>query len=191
MSTPAKLAVFVSGIGSLLEAMLEQNVPVRLVVADRACQGLQIAAQAGIPTVLVDRAQFKASQGFRRTAYTRALVMEVRDWDIQKIAMAGFMTRLARPMFDAYGDNILNNHPSLLPAFKGDNAVAAALAYGAKVTGFTIHVATLKLDSGPILFQTAVTVEESDTEATLHERIKVQERIHYPAYVNRWIAERD
>ncbi|HET6874315.1 MAG TPA: formyltransferase family protein, partial [Acidimicrobiales bacterium] len=90
-------------------------------------------------------------------------------------------------IFDVYPGRILNTHPALLPAFKGWHAVRDALAAGVKVTGTTVHVATEEVDAGPILAQEAVYVEEGDTEATLHERIKAVERRLYPETIRRFL----
>jgi phosphoribosylglycinamide formyltransferase-1 len=84
---------------------------------------------------------------------------------------------------------VLNTHPALLPAFPGWHAVRDALAYGVKVTGMTVHVATGEVDVGPILAQEAVAVEPDDTEETLHERIKTVERRLYPATIRRFLDE--
>jgi phosphoribosylglycinamide formyltransferase-1 len=94
--------------------------------------------------------------------------------------MAGFGTILGRSVHDAYPGAVVNTHPSLLPAFKGWHAVDDALARGVKVTGCTVHLATLEVDEGPILAQEAVPVLADDTVATLHERIKDVERRLYP-----------
>ena len=94
--------------------------------------------------------------------------------------MAGFGTILDQPIHDAYPDAVVNTHPSLLPAFKGWHAVEDALAAGVKVTGCTVHFATLEVDEGPILAQEAVPVLPDDTAETLHERIKNVERRLYP-----------
>src|SRR5439155_25530822 len=99
---------------------------------------------------------------------------------VELIAMAGFGTILEKPIHDAFPNRILNTHPALLPAFKGWHAVSAALAAGVKVTGCTVHLATLEVDEGPILAQEAVPVLEGDTVETLHERIKAVERRLYP-----------
>lgn len=173
-----KLAVMVSGVGSILEAMLQAGLEVSLVVADRPCRGLELAAAAGIPAELVERRSYGAE--FDRTAYSRQLVEALGRHSIDLIAMAGFMTVLTGPIFDRYEGKILNTHPSLLPAFKGDRAVQQALDYGVKLTGCTIHIATLNLDDGPILAQAAVPVEPGDTAASLQERIKTVERRLYP-----------
>ena len=102
--------------------------------------------------------------------------------------MAGFMTVLAPPAFAAFPDRILNTHPSLLPAFPGAHAVRDALAFGVKVTGCTVHVATERVDHGPILAQEAVTVRPDDDEASLHERIKAVERRLYPEVIEEVLA---
>ncbi len=94
--------------------------------------------------------------------------------------MAGFMTIFSPSIFRHFKRRILNSHPSLLPAFKGEKAVADALAAGVAETGTTIHIATEQLDEGPILAQERVAILEGDTVATLHERIKQVERPLYP-----------
>ncbi len=97
--------------------------------------------------------------------------------------MAGWGTVFSEPMHRAFGGRILNTHPALLPAFPGWHAVRDALAAGVKVTGCTVHVAGLEVDTGPILAQEAVEVRPDDTEASLHERIKAVERRIYPATI--------
>ena len=174
-----RIAVLISGTGSILHAMLDQEIPVALVVADRPCAGLALAEEAGVPVELVAREGFDAA--FDRDAYSARLARVLEDHDIDLVAMAGFGTVVSQPMHDAFGGRILNTHPALLPAFKGWHAVRDALAYGVKVTGCTIHVAGLDVDTGPILAQEAVPVLPGDTEATLHERIKAVERHLYPA----------
>ncbi|MBV9662072.1 MAG: phosphoribosylglycinamide formyltransferase, partial [Acidimicrobiales bacterium] len=100
----------------------------------------------------------------------------------------GFGTVLSGSLFDVFPGRVLNTHPALLPAFKGWHAVRDALAYGVKVTGTTVHIATEEVDAGPILAQETVPVEEGDTEATLHERIKEVERRVYPEAIRRFLA---
>ncbi|MCU1353743.1 MAG: phosphoribosylglycinamide formyltransferase, formyltetrahydrofolate-dependent [Acidimicrobiales bacterium] len=171
--------MLVSGSGTILEAMLAAGVPVALVLADRPCGGLQVAAAASIPTELVERDSFGVD--FDRDRYSKQVAEVLVSHGIELVAMAGFGTIFSSPMHDAYGGRILNTHPALLPAFKGWHAVRAALERGVKVTGCTVHVAALDVDTGPILAQEAVPVLPDDTEATLHERIKEVERRLYPA----------
>lgn len=174
-----RLAVFASGTGSLLAAMIEKGLPIELVVTDRPCRAFDIADEAGLPRVNLHRTFGK---DFDREAYTQWVLKELRESEIDLVAMAGYMTVFTPSMFakDAYFLKILNTHPSLLPSFKGDHAVRDALAYGVKVTGCTIHWATEELDGGPILTQEAVKVMPGDTVESLHERIKAVERELYP-----------
>lgn len=170
-----RLAVLVSGSGTLLEAMLAANLPVALVVADRTCRGLDIAEAAGVEAVLVERTDF--GDEFDREAYAVELQKVLEGNQIDLVAMAGFGTILAGSIFDAF--RVINTHPALLPAFQGWHAVRDALLFGVKVTGCTIHVATAQVDHGPILAQEAVAIEDDDDEASLHERIKAVERRLY------------
>ncbi|CAN5872684.1 phosphoribosylglycinamide formyltransferase [soil metagenome] len=174
-----RVAVLVSGTGTILHAVLGADIPVALVVADRTCGGMAIAAEAGVATKLVTRDRFDA--GFDRDAYSARLAAFLDGHGIDLVAMAGFGTIVSEPMHNAFGGRILNTHPALLPAFRGWHAVRDALAYGVKVTGCTVHVAGLDVDTGPILAQEAVPVHPGDTEATLAERIKEVERRLYPA----------
>jgi phosphoribosylglycinamide formyltransferase-1 len=181
-----RLAVLASGSGTILESLVARQVPVDVVVADRSCRALEVAAGAGIAAVLVARGSFGA--GFDRPAYTAELVEALVSQRVDVVAMAGFMTVLAPSMFAAYGERVLNTHPSLLPAFPGAHAVRDALAFGVKVTGCTVHVATERMDDGPILAQEAVPVLADDTEASLHERIKAVERNLYPTVLKEFLA---
>ena len=182
-----KLAVFVSGTGSLLEAMIAAKLEISLVLADRECRGLHIAEETGIPVELVRRKSF--GKDFDREGYTREVIAVLDNFEIDFVSMAGFMTVLSDVIFVDYKGRIINNHPSLLPLFKGKDAVGDALAAGVKETGCTIHIATEVLDEGPILGQVTVPVLPNDTKATLHERIKVQERILLPQVIRK-LAEK-
>jgi phosphoribosylglycinamide formyltransferase-1 len=173
-----RIGVLVSGSGTNLEALLQARLTVAVVVADRRCRALEIAERAGVAAELVERTSF--GKDFDRLAYTEQVIDVLRDHDVDLIAMAGFMTVLEKPIFDAFPDRILNTHPSLLPAFPGAHAVEEALAAGVKVTGCTVHLATVEVDAGPILAQRSVAVEPGDTVESLHERIKQVERKLYP-----------
>jgi phosphoribosylglycinamide formyltransferase-1 len=166
--------------------LVARRVAVDVVVADRACRALEVAAGAGIEAVLVARPSFGAD--FDRPAYTADVVGALEGHDVDVVAMAGFMTVLASSMFDVYAGRVLNTHPSLLPAFPGAHAVRDALAFGVKITGCTVHLATERMDDGPILAQQAVPVLPSDTEASLHERIKAVERNLYPTVLKEFLA---
>ncbi len=186
----ASLAVLVSGSGTILEAILAADLPVRLVVADRPCRGVAIASDAGVEAELLDRAAFGGfGKGFDREGYTQALTKVLARSGVDVVVMAGFGTVLGEAVHTAYPGRILNTHPALLPAFPGWHAVAEALAAGVEETGTTVHVATLEMDAGPILAQARVPVLPGDTEATLHERIKEIERTLYPETIRVFLGE--
>jgi len=189
--TRVRVAVLVSGTGSILDAMLGDDVPVALVLADRACRALEIAAAAGVDTELVDRQDFGGyGKAFDRWGFTRRVVDVLGAHDIELVAMAGFGTVFASPIFDAFPARILNTHPALLPAFPGWHAVEDALAAGVPVTGCTVHLATVETDAGPVLAQEEVPVLAGDTVQSLHERIKECERQLYPKVIKQYISAR-
>lgn len=182
-----RIAVLASGSGTLLEAILTDGIPVSLVVVDRPSRVIEVAEAHGVSARLVERVSFGPE--FDRAAYTRDVVKVLVEADIDLVVMAGFGTVFAEPIHEAFGNRILNTHPALLPSFKGWHAVREALAYGVKVTGCTIHVATLEVDAGPILAQVAVPVLDDDDEASLHERIKAVERRLYPDTIRAVLAD--
>lgn len=184
-----RLAVLASGSGTLLDAILSEGIPVDLVVVDRPCAATDVAARHGVSAVCHERTSFGA--GFDRDAYTAEVTGILQDAGIELVAMAGYGTVFGQPIHDAYPFRLLNTHPALLPAFKGWHAVDDALAYGVKVTGCTVHVATLDVDAGPILAQEAVPVLDGDTADTLHERIKAVERRLYPETIRRVLDDPD
>ena len=187
MDLPApRLGVLASGTGTVLSAILASGLPVSLVLVDRPCAALDLAAGAGVPAVVVERSNFAA--GFDRVAYTARVCETLAAHRVDVVAMAGFGTVLAAAMFERYPGRVLNTHPALLPAFKGWHAVRDALAAGVRVTGTTVHVATEDVDAGPILAQEAVVVLDDDTEASLHERIKEVERRLYPETIRDFLG---
>jgi phosphoribosylglycinamide formyltransferase-1 len=184
-----RVGVLASGSGTNLRAILERGIPVVVVLADRPCAALDVAREAGVAVELVERDDYTAA--FDRLAYTHRVVDALVAHGVELIAMAGFGTILEKPIHDAFPNRILNTHPALLPAFKGWHAVPAALAAGVKITGCTVHLATLEVDDGPILAQEAVPVLEDDTVESLHERIKEVERRLYPEVIERVVREFD
>jgi phosphoribosylglycinamide formyltransferase-1 len=175
-----------SGSGTILEAILEADLPVTVVVVDRPCRATEVAESAGVPGVVVERTSY--GKDFDRVEYTHRVVDVLREHDVEVVVMAGFGTVLEKPIFDAYADRILNTHPALLPAFPGWHAVEEALAAGVKVTGTTVHIATREVDAGPILAQEAVPVLPGDTKETLHARIKDVERRLYPETIRAFVS---
>lgn len=103
------------------------------------------------------------------------------DFEIDYIVLAGFMRILSADFINRYENKIINLHPSLLPAFKGKNGIEDAFNYGVKVTGVTVHFVDAGIDTGKIIDQTAVIIEDGDTLATLEEKIHQTEYELYPA----------
>lgn len=176
MNPRADIVVLVSGSGTLLQALIDASLDpaygVRIVAvgADRDdIEGLRRAERAGIPTFVCRVRDFPD-----RLAWDEALAVEIASRTPDFVVTAGFM-RILGPATLA-DRTILNTHPALLPSFPGAYAVRDALAHGVKVTGTTAHLVDAGVDTGPILAQRAVEVRDDDTEESLHERIKVQER---------------
>ncbi len=184
---PSRLAVLASGSGTLLDAMASSGLPIAVVMVDRHCAVEDVAARHGIDCVVIERTDFGDS--FDRDAFTSRVLDALRDHDIDLVAMAGWGTILGPEAFAALPGRIVNTHPALLPSFPGWHAVRDALAYGVKVTGCTVHVATETVDDGPILAQEAVVVLPDDDESTLHERIKAIERRLYTDTIRSLLSE--
>jgi phosphoribosylglycinamide formyltransferase-1 len=164
--------------------MFEAGLPVTTVISDRPCAALSLARANGAADELIDRKGYGGfGPGFDREGYTATVTATLVAHQVDLVAMAGFGTVLGQRIHDAFPDRILNTHPALLPDFPGWHGVRDALEAGVPETGCTVHLATLIMDAGPILAQEAVPVLAGDTEATLHERIKVVERALYPATV--------
>lgn len=181
-----RVGVLASGSGTILQSILESGLPVEVVIVDRPCGAIDVAGRSDVAVELVERDSF--GPDFDRLAYTHRVVDTLERYRVELVAMAGFGTILDKPMHDAYPNRIVNTHPALLPAFKGWHAVQDALAVGVKVTGCTVHLATIEVDEGPILAQEAVAVLEDDTVESLHERIKEVERRLYPEVLHRLAA---
>lgn len=174
----ARLVVLVSGAGTNLQAILDATASadygarVVAVGADRdGIAGLSRADAAGVPSFVRRVADFPD-----RADWDEALTADCAGFDPDLVVLAGFM-KLVGPKFLArFGGRLINTHPALLPSFPGMHAVRDALEHGARVTGCTIFLVDAGTDTGPIVAQVAVPVNDDDDEASLHERIKVAER---------------
>jgi phosphoribosylglycinamide formyltransferase-1 len=148
------------------------DVEIAAVGGDRTgTYGVERSAAAGSDTFVVD---FKAYAD--RAAWNAALTEAVEAYQPDIVVSSGFMRIVSPEFIDAFDGKYLNTHPALLPSFPGAHGVRDALAYGVKVTGCTVHWADAGVDTGPIIAQEAVAIEDGDTEETLHERIKIVER---------------
>lgn len=171
------VVVLISGSGSNLRALLEatsrDDADFRIigVGADNDAAGLNHAREFGVPTFVVSPIDFES-----REQWATALLAEVQAFNADLVVLAGFMRILPGDFVNALTPYLINMHPALLPLYPGAHAVRDALADGAAVTGATVHIVDEGVDTGPIISQVEVEVEPTDTEETLHERIKVVER---------------
>ena len=177
-----RLGVLISGRGSNLQAIIDAiadgrlDAEIAVVISNRAdAGGLERAREAGLECLVIGHADYGS-----REEFDRGVVSELKKREVGLVCLAGFMRLLSAEFVAAFPDRILNIHPSLLPAFPGLNAQAQAWNYGVKTSGVTVHIATPALDSGPIVIQAAVPVEEDDTPERLAARILEQEHRIYP-----------
>ncbi|MEU6482925.1 phosphoribosylglycinamide formyltransferase [Streptomyces sp. NPDC046887] len=179
-AAPARLVVLVSGSGTNLQALLDaiaadpEGYGARVVAvgADRgAITGLERAERAGLPTFTV-----RVGDHPSREEWDRALTEAVAAYQPDLVVSAGFMKIVGKAFLERFGGRTVNTHPALLPSFPGAHGVRDALAYGAKVTGCTVHFVDDGVDTGPIIAQGVVEIRDEDDEAALHERIKEVER---------------
>jgi len=175
------VAILLSGRGSnflaLSDAIEAGQIPARivLVVSNKPdAPGLEHARERNYEAICIP------SVGMEREAYDRQVVEELKARQVDVVCLAGFMRLLSSWFVQQYPRQILNIHPSLLPAFPGLHSQKQALEWGAKVSGCTVHFVDEKLDHGPIIVQRSVPVLDQDTEETLSARILEQEHQIYP-----------
>jgi phosphoribosylglycinamide formyltransferase-1 len=178
-----RTAILISGRGSnmtaLIEAAKEASFPAQivLVVSNRAdAGGLQRAAAEGIPTEVVDHTRFPKD----REGFERALQAVLEKHRIEIVCLAGFMRILTAWLVSRWSGRLINIHPALLPAFKGLDTHARAIAAGAKEHGATVHFVVPEMDAGPIITQGAVPVLPGDSEEALARRVLAIEHRIYP-----------
>jgi phosphoribosylglycinamide formyltransferase-1 len=184
-----KLGVLISGRGSNLGAILSAiasgalAAEVSLVVSNKpGAAGLARAEAAGVPTRVIPHGDYPD-----RASFDAALALALRAAGVELVVLAGFMRLLTPAFLDAFPHRVINIHPSLLPAFPGVDAQAQALAYGARITGCTVHFVDAGTDTGAIIAQAAVPVLDADDHAALSARVLVREH-ELLIHVLRWFA---
>lgn len=177
-----KVAVLISGSGSNLQALLDAcNSPdypaqIALVISNKAdAYGVVRAKNSFVPVQIISHKDFASREEFDAQMHNVLL-----EHEIEFICLAGFMRLLSAGFVENWRGKMLNIHPSLLPNFKGGNAVRDALAAGATQTGCTVHLVTEEMDAGEIIAQAAVPILNDDTLETLLEKIHRQEHLLYP-----------
>lgn len=180
-----RIVILISGRGSNMEALLNAEMPARVVAVisnEPTARGLETARGRGIPTAVVEHRAFG-----ERSAFDTALAEEIDRHRPDLVVLAGFMRVLTETFVDRYRGRMLNIHPSLLPAFPGLHTHRRALEAGVRVHGCTVHFVTAALDYGPIVIQAAVPVLPGDTEESLAARVLKEEHRIYPQAV-RWFC---
>ena len=186
-----KIGVLASGSGSNLQTLIDQlhcdescEIEISVVISDRKeAYALSRAKNAGIPSYIVKAQDFPDRHAFDDK------ISELLDAHaVELIVLAGFMKLLQPTFVQKYSNRILNIHPALLPAFPGAHPVTDTLAYGAKVSGVTVHFVDEGMDTGPIIAQKSVPVFDHDDEESLHARLQLEEHKLYPTVI-KWYAE--
>ena len=187
-----KIGVLASGRGTNLQSIIDGieagEIPavIKLVISDKENAGaLDRAEQHGITGCHINPADYKTDQDFER-----AMINQFQQQGVELVVMAGFMRLLSLYFIRKYKNQIMNIHPSLLPAFKGLHAQKQALDYGVKVAGCTVHFADEGMDTGPIILQAAVEVKDDDTEDTLAARILEEEHKIYPRAIKLYAEDK-
>ncbi|MGB7710876.1 MAG: phosphoribosylglycinamide formyltransferase [Microcoleus sp.] len=177
LSEPLKLGILASGSGSNFEVIAQAiqnqqlNAQVQVLIYNNPeAKAAARAEKYGIPSILLNHRDCKS-----REELDAKIVKTFQQYDVEWVIMAGWMRIVTQVLLDAFPDKVVNIHPSLLPSFPGIRSVEQALKAGVKITGCTVHIARLEVDSGPILMQAAVPILPDDTAETLHGRIQVQE----------------
>lgn len=178
----ARIAVLVSGGGTNLQALIDAQSRnelgggeiVAVISSKEGAYALERGAKAGIPGYVIPRKQFDTNR-----AMTVALVEKLRELDVDLVVLAGCMVIFTEELVEAYPNAIMNVHPALIPSFCGEGFYGlhvheAALAYGVKLSGATVHFVSAECDGGPIIAQKSVPVMENDTPETLQRRIMEQ-----------------
>lgn len=186
------LGILCSGRGSNMQSIMaaiesgQIKAEIGIVLTDKPeARALQVASEAGIKSVCVNRKACSTQQEFEEK-----LVAKLKAANVTLVVLAGFMRILSPYFVEAYRHRILNIHPSLLPSFGGAHAHRDVLAYGTKVSGCTIHFVDEGMDHGPIILQDTVPVLDDDTEDTLAARVLTKEHILYPKAIELFVDGR-
>jgi len=176
------IAVFASGKGSNFSAIIKAakkgkiSGAIALLVCDQEKAGvLNKAKRAEVKTAVILRKQFAS-----KTDFENKIIQALKENNIKLIVLAGFMRLLSPEFVKLYSGQILNIHPSLLPAFKGGQSIQDAFNYGVKITGVTAHFVDEEMDHGPIILQETIKIKKTDTLQSLEARIHRLEHKLYP-----------
>jgi len=176
------IAVFVSGSGTNLQAIIDAKIKsanLAVVLSNKPdAYALERALKHNIPVEVVDHKEFDT-----REAFEAELMERLKKYNVKLIVLAGFMRILTSFFVNNYKHRIINLHPALLPSFPGIHSAKQALDYGVKITGVTVHFVDDGVDTGPIILQSVVPIDDSDSEDSLLEKIHKEEHRIFPEAV--------
>lgn len=189
-SNPVRIAVFFSGSGTGMSALLHHqgengcgHKSVVCVTDKEDVGGIEVAGRHGIP-LIQERVNQQLPVEERRREHELRIIKKLEQYEVEVIVLSGYMRLLSSEFVEQFSPKIINIHPSLLPAFPGADAHSDVLAAGVKVSGCTVHVVDAGMDTGTILAQRRVPVFDTDTRAELAKRIQVEEHRLYPSVID-------
>ena len=172
---------------SILKAIKKKKIPIKpsIVISNKQdAKGLKIAKKLGVPIEIIESKGFKGT----RAEYDKEIISILTKYGVSPknglVCLAGFMRIISPEFVKKYKNKIINIHPALLPAFPGLDSQKQALDYGAKVSGCSVHFVDAVMDTGPVIIQAVVKINEKDTEESLSKRILKEEHRIYPEAVN-------
>lgn len=188
-----KIAVFASGSGSNFQAIIDVvqagdlDADISLLVCDKpGALAIERASSAGIPSFV-----FSAKDYPSKEHYEEEILAQLKAYGVEFIVLAGYMRLIGAKLLAEYKGRIVNVHPSLLPAFPGKDAIGQALAAQVKWSGITIHYVDEGMDTGPIIIQERVRIDENETRESLQQKIQKSEHKLYPSILQMLLTQGD
>ncbi|XWN51635.1 phosphoribosylglycinamide formyltransferase [Anoxybacillus flavithermus] len=187
-----RIAIFASGSGTNFQAIVDAvkkgdiQAEVALLVCDRPqAKVIERAMREHVPIFVFNPKQYETKQQFERE-----ILQQLQQKEIDWIVLAGYMRLIGPTLLQAYPNRIVNIHPSLLPAFPGKDAIGQAYRYGVKVTGVTVHYVDEGMDTGPIIAQRALYIDDGEPLESVERRIHEIEHVLYPQVIQQLLTEK-
>lgn len=187
-----RIAIFASGSGTNFQAIVDAvkkgdiQAEVALLVCDRPqAKVIERAMREHVPIFVFNPKQYETKQQFERE-----ILQQLQQKEIDLVVLAGYMRLIGPTLLQAYPNRIVNIHPSLLPAFPGKDAIGQAYRYGVKVTGVTVHYVDEGMDTGPIMAQRALYIDDGEPLESVERRIHEIEHVLYPQVIQQLLTEK-
>ncbi|MDQ0272935.1 phosphoribosylglycinamide formyltransferase [Cytobacillus purgationiresistens] len=185
------IAIFASGSGTNFQAIVDANqqgkldANIKVLICDKPqANCIKRAVDAAVPSFVFNAKEFASKE-----EYEKKILQELQHAEVEFIVLAGYMRLIGSVLLQTYAGRIVNVHPSLLPAFPGKDAIGQALEARAKATGVTIHYVDEGMDTGPIIDQYSITMDEDETKASLQNKIHEVEHQFYPMVLNKLLNQ--